>query len=212
MNEKSKELVKFKKELAKKCKLHKIKLKLTHTPTIDCGTMPEIQVSGYFDPTLKELAVATDKDFNEWVEILIHESCHLDQYVEGIVLWKNTEQYGVDVYSLLDLWLNKIIELKPKVLNNVIKTIIDLERDCDIRTVAKIKEYGLDKYIDIDRYIQKSNAYHLSYAAVKVVRKWNKPTKAAYQVEQVLTLFTKTFSTKYTVNTEQLKNLKKYCY
>lgn len=211
MNNKSKELVKFKQDLAKQCKKHGIKLKLINTPTINYSNS-KIQVSGYFDSVSYELAVATGKDFNEWVEILLHESCHLDQHVENIDLWKETEFYTVDVYTLLDLWLNNTIELKPKVLNNIVRIIINLERDCDTRTVAKIKEYGLDKYIDLDRYIKKSNAYHLSYAAVKVLRKWNKPSQAAYQVEEVLQLFPKTFSKKYTITSEQLKKLKKYCY
>jgi hypothetical protein len=203
---------KFKDDLRALCKKHKIKLKLIHTPTIDYVENKKIQVSGYFDSGTNTLAVATDKDKKEWLEILIHESCHLDQYLEGADSWEKQDICNVDVNAILDLWMGKHVEMEPKQLKAIMEKIIDCERDCDIRSVKKIKEYGLDNIIDLKRYVQKANAYHLSYDAVKQLRKWNKPLHAAYQIETVLLMFPTVMCTGYTLTKSQFQTMKKYCY
>lgn len=205
-------LKKFKKDLDFQCKKHGIKLKLINTSTIPYVDNTNIQVSGYFDTMNMELAVAKGKDLVEWLEIIIHESCHLDQFVENAPIWTSNEYFDVDASAIIDLWLSKIIELKPKMLSEMINKIIDLERDCDLRAIEKIKKYKLDDIIDLKKYTQKSNAYHLSYIAVKRLRKWNKPNKAAYQVEEVLRNFSTKMSTGYTISDKQFNALKKYCY
>jgi len=205
-------LKKFKKDLNFQCKKHGIKLKLINSATIPYIDNTNIQVSGYFDTMNMELAVAKGKDLVEWLEIIIHESCHLDQYVENCEVWNSNSYFDTDVSAIVDLWLSNIIELKPKILSEMINKIIDLERDCDLRAIEKIKKYKLDDIIDLKRYTQKSNAYHLSYIAVKKLRKWNKPNKAAYQVEEVLNSFSNIMSKKYTITDKQFKLLKKYCY
>ncbi len=212
MGIKHKGLIRFEKDLKALCKKHDINIKTGAGATIDYGNNKDIQVSGYFDSMNGELAVAKGKDTVEWVEILVHESCHLDQYVQNAKIWNANEYYDSDASGIVDLWLAKIVEIKPNMLNKMIKGIIDLERDCDLRAIAKIKEYGLDDIIDLKRYVQKSNAYHLSYIAVKRLRKWNKPKKAAYQVEEVLQSFPSVMSKGYSINEKQFKLLKKHCY
>ena len=212
MDIKHKGLDRFRKDLRDKCKKHGITLKLVDTPTIAYVENEEIQVSGYFDSENKILAVACGKDIVEWLEILIHESCHLDQYVEESELWFANDYNGIDASTILDLWLAKIVELKPKMLNEITKKIIDLERDCDMRSIDKIREYGMNDIIDIDLYTRKSNAYHLSYIAVKRLRKWNKPLKAAYQVFPVLHSFQSKMSVGYSITKKQFDLLRKHCY
>lgn len=205
-------MVRFDKDLQAKCKKHKIKIITTNGATIPYAGNADMPVSGYFDSVNGELAVAKGKDVIEWLEILIHESCHLDQFVEGAAVWNSNDYCDVDGSTIVDLWLNKIVELKPKILDEMIKKIILLERDCDMRAIEKIKKYGLDDIIDLERYTRKSNAYHLSYVAVKNLRKWNKPKKAAYQVEEVLMSFSNKMSKGFTVTEEQFRLLKKHCY
>jgi hypothetical protein len=204
--------LKFKEDLQKDCKKHGIKLKLIKKPTVPYSNNKKIQISGYFDSYNMELVVATGKEMIEWIEILIHESCHLDQFVEDSKVWNSNDYDGTDGSALIDLWLNRTIELKPYKLNKMINDIIYLERDCDLRAIEKIKKYGLEDVIDLERYCQKSNAYHLSYIAVKRLRKWNKRLKAAYQVEEVLHSFPKHISDKFTLSKYQYNLLKKYCY
>jgi len=202
----------FLKDLRILCKKHGIKLKLIHEKNIPYITNKKITVSGYFDTGTDTLAVATNKNPQEWWEILIHESCHLDQYLEDAPHWIDQEIETVDSNALLDLWLNKHIEMTDKQLQKVIKKIIDCERDCDMRSVAKIKKYGLDEFIDIKRYTQKANAYHLSYYAVRKLRKWNKPLHAAYRIEDVLQLFSTSFNKGYSLTKKQLLQMALSCY
>lgn len=203
---------KFKDDLKALCKKHKIKLKLIHEKMIPYEANKKITVSGYFDTGTDTLAVATDKDRKEWWEILIHESCHLDQYIENSEHWIDQEICNVDSNAMLDLWLNKHVEMTDKQIQKVIKKIIDCERDCDTRAVAKIKKYHLDDVIDLKRYVQKANAYHLSYYAVRKLRKWNKPLHAAYQIEEVLKLFPTTMNKGYTLTKSQFLAMSQQCY
>lgn len=202
----------FKKDLRAKCKKHKVKLQLIDAPSIPFGGNKNINVSGYFDSGELVLVVATKKDKKEWLEILIHESCHLDQYIENCKHWQDQEICEVDVNAILDLWLNKHIEMTDKQIQPVIKKIIDCERDCDLRAIEKIKKYKLDDIIDLKRYTQKSNAYHLSYYAVRKLRRWNIKFKAAYQVEEVLKMFPTTMRKDYTLTSKQLMLMAKKCY
>ena len=205
-------LDRFNRDLKKQCKKHKIKLSLINTPNIPFVENTKIQVSGYFDSMNLELAVATDKDMKEWVEILIHESCHLDQFVENCKVWASNSFFDVDSSSLLDLWLSNIIELKPRILTKIINEIIDLERDCDKRAIQKIKKYKLTDIINIKEYTQKSNAYHLSYLAIKKLRKWNKTQKAPYQIPEVLESFSTVMAKENVLTNKQFQLLKKHCY
>jgi hypothetical protein len=204
--------IKFKQDLMKDCKRHGVKLRLVNKRTIPYSENKKMQISGYFDSFNMELAVATGKEMIEWIEILIHESCHLDQYLEDSVVWTSNDYNDVDASTLIDLWLAGFIELRPKMLDRMIKDIIVLERDCDLRAIEKIKRYGLEDVIDLERYAQKSNAYHLSYVAVKRLRRWNRPMRAAYQTEEVLGYFPKTMSSSFTLTRDQFEALKRHCY
>lgn len=98
-----------------------------------------------------ELCCILDKD--NWLEILVHESCHMDQYLEESPLWFH------DLHEF-NIWeVNKFIESDIKL--RAFKAVTELEIDCDKRSLKKIKKYNLD--IDIPKYIQKSNCYHQSY-------------------------------------------------
>lgn len=203
---------KFKDDLKALCKKHKIKLKLIHEKMIPYENNSKITVSGYFSTGTDTLAVATNKNKADWWEILIHESCHLDQYIEDSEHWVDQEICEVDVNAMLDLWLNKHIEMTDKQVQKVIKKIIDCERDCDRRAIEKIKKYKLDDVIDLDVYAQKANAYHLSYYAVRKLRKWNKPLHAAYQIKEIVNMFPTTLNKGYTLTKSQFLAMSNKCY
>lgn len=101
-----------------------------------------------------------DKDFMvcfnrpDWLGIFVHESCHLDQYLEGCQLWKNTEN---DV----DIWNANEYKKNPKVYLRSFKNLCRLEIDCDQRVLEKIEKYRLK--INIEKYIVSANIYYASY-------------------------------------------------
>jgi hypothetical protein len=83
-------------------------------------------------------------------------------------------------------------------IDNEIRTSIIVEVDCEKRTVEKIKKYGLDSIINIDEYIQKSNAYVLFYLWMRKNRKWYTIGKEPYNIPDVVSVMPKTFDIDYT--------------
>lgn len=156
----------FLKDLRRKCRDNKIKLSLIRAGQVKCDKDGEIKCSGYFDSGDKELAVAKGQD--DWLQILVHESCHLDQWLEGTKEWRREDKLGNDV---LDKWLlGKDIDRRK--LKRAVNNIIALELDCERRAVRKIVEYGLP--ISETIYIQKANCYLLYYNYVYETHRWYK--------------------------------------
>ena len=114
---------------------------------------------GYFSPDPLELVCATNRA--DFIPVLVHESCHLDQFLE--------DRTPFDEEDVIDSWLHGK-EFTQKQINASIKNSISLELDCEKRSVKKIVEYGLD--ININQYIQGANAYILFYNFVKKNRVW----------------------------------------
>jgi hypothetical protein len=153
-----------------------------------------ILCNGYFDDITSTLACALGKDVSQWLVILLHESCHMDQWVEKVPEW--TENVGMDN---IEKWLNGDDTVNMNNIDNEIKTSIIVEVDCEKRTVEKIKKYGLDSIINIDEYIQKSNAYVLFYLWMRKNRKWYTIGKEPYNITDIVNVMPKTFDINYTI-------------
>jgi len=153
-----------------------------------------ILCNGYFDDITSTLACALGKDVSQWLVILLHESCHMDQWVEKVPEW--TENVGMDN---IEKWLNGDDTVNMNNIDNEIKTSIIVEVDCEKRTVEKIKKYGLDSIINIDEYIQKSNAYVLFYLWMRKNRKWYIIGKEPYNITDIVNVMPKTFDINYTI-------------
>jgi len=123
-----------------------------------------IKCSGYYDET--DLVVAAGK--KEWLDVLVHESCHLDQYFDKVPFWRN----GEDAINLIDSWLLKKKKASQERLKKAFKNVILLELDCEIRTVKKMQKYKIK--FNKEEYIQKANSYLFSYWATLRDRKWFK--------------------------------------
>ena len=156
----SKSLNKLIGDTANKCLAQGFSFKLEAKKSVQAGD--GIECSGYFDE--KDLVVASSK--KDWKDVLVHESCHLDQFVENSKYWDNGE-CGIIV---MDKWLMKKANYNKKRLEKAIQDTILLELDCEKRTVRKMKKYGIK--FNKTRYIQKANAYLLSYWASYRDRKW----------------------------------------
>ena len=153
-----------------------------------------ILCNGYFDDITSTLACALGKDVSQWLVILLHESCHMDQWVEKVPEW--TENVGMDN---IEKWLNGDDSVNMNNIDNEIRTSIIVEVDCEKRTVEKIKKYELDSIINIDEYIQKSNAYVLFYLWMRKNRKWYTIGKEPYNIPDVVNVMPKTFDIDYTI-------------
>ncbi len=148
-------------DIADKCVRHNISLRLENTNLLDTD---DLACSGYFDE--KVLAVATKKPkINDWLDVLIHESCHLDQWSEKAKVWI-PDDIGL---TIVEKWIKGKNINKKKVFEAFKNTIL-LELDCEKRTVKKAKKYKIN--LNFDEYIQKANSYLFAYVYTLENKKW----------------------------------------
>jgi hypothetical protein len=151
----------FMEDLRYACKKNGISLRLTKGAQVEF--QPGVRCSGYFDGANKQLVVATGND--QWLATLVHEFCHLEQFLQGSEFWKKADNFG---FVTFDKWLS------GKNVKGVLKSInslITLELDCEKRALKKIIEYDLP--VNTVTYIQRANAYILYYRYVYETGRWS---------------------------------------
>lgn len=161
----------IKPELEKK----NVTLNLINSTGIDRG-----KTTGYFDSTIRELAVAVK--YERAFSILAHEYCHFKQWVEKPAFWNRTMEGYVGFFD----WLGTENPISSKILrwkNEVIR----VEHDCDRMTIELIKKLKLE--IDLKKYAQQSNAYISGYHLIATYRRW--PKKRVYETDEVTEVFPK---------------------
>ena len=127
------------------------------------------------DPENPFLEVACGKPINEWGAVFLHESCHMDQCIEKVPAWTNqmvTPEY--DSMTFLTFWMDGLVELNPKQLEDYIRRSLTVEWDCERRSLEKMKGYDLP--INSMEYAQKANSYIWFYRCwLMEKRRWYKP-------------------------------------
>lgn len=183
-----------------------IEMKLKFADSVSMGSL---KVNGYFCNAERVLAVALGrmskpKPMTEWLSTFVHESCHMDQYLENSRVWTHTIM-GCNPSELIDLWMREVVELKPRVLQQMILGVLNLELDCERRSVKKIKKQKLP--IDIEEYTQKANSYVYFYHMVGQRREWYHIGTEPYNVPAVWQAMPKTFANDYTQLPAEYKKL-----
>jgi hypothetical protein len=168
--------------------------------------MDRIRVSGYFCSDTDKLVVSgLAKD---WVQLMVHESCHRDQYIENISIWNTKMDVNGEKHDPLNLfwdWLNHEIELTPRKLREAMLHCMNIELDCEIRSAKKINEFYLP--INTKEYIQKANAYVYLYHVIPHVRKWYQKGMAPFNLPEVWTKMPTNFDRDYTRIPKKIKDL-----
>jgi hypothetical protein len=166
---------KFIEDLKEQCRKHNVKLRLTKGKNILCDGF---FVSGFFDG--ETLACASGRD--GYIYILVHESCHLDQFLENQKLWNKIEKMPD-----IDSWLSG---KKIKNVNKAIEAYKWLELDCEKRTIKKLKKYKIPFTTE---QIQKANSYVQFYNYIRETRKWCKKNNTPYNNKNVYSVMPKKF-------------------
>lgn len=182
MTSREKQFIKFVKS---ECKKYGVKCELRNTSYLKLSG--NIKCSGYFDEEEPSLVCSMNRP--DWIEILAHEFAHLTQWVDQIPLWKKSMVSMVKV----DDWLGgaKIHNIKKH-----LAVVRDLELDNEKRAVKIIKKFGLD--IDIDRYIQKANAYVHFYNRMGDTRRWANTINSPYKNKRLISAMPANFRMDYT--------------
>lgn len=143
----------------------------------------DILCNGFFESDYQHkgkilpfLSVGIKKDIKKWLPIFVHETSHMDQWIEKSQLWLNAKDY-----QLLNDWL-QLKDYPKEDVEILVKKIITLEADCERRTIEKIKQHNLP--IDVGYYAQRANAYLYFYQWMLKNRKWYKT--APYEINEIL--------------------------
>jgi len=196
----------FLEHLKKECKKNGVKLTMSNSTSVDANG---VKICGYFDPVERELAIAINQPEANWISTAVHESCHMDQWKENTTIWKACQFNNFDASEMLDMWLAKRVELTSKQRRAYIRSTMELELDCEIRTVAKIRKFDLR--VDEEEYTKGAIAYIWSYKVVENTRRWW--TIVPYKVKEIVSRMPNKFPTNLsTVNKKYLDLIKKYSF
>lgn len=154
---------------------YNIKIILSNTKSVVFGLDSNDKSNGYFCDDPKEFVVAINKPQKQWIPTFLHEYNHFLQWKENSKYWNNCKD------GFLDYWLSGH-NISDRVVNRGINSMIDLELDCEKRTVDMIKRLNLP--INLDWYIKTANAYVLYYNILKESRQWY--IIAPYDVKEIL--------------------------
>lgn len=146
-------------DVAAKCVANKIELRITNTHAVTVDD--NIITSGYFDDT--SLVVAGNK--KDWIDVLAHESSHMDQFLERDSLYMSSD----NSLNTIDEWLAGKEISNTQLIRNI-SHVIEMELDCEKRTVKKLKRYNI--YPNMENYIKQVNAYLFGYWATFRDRVW----------------------------------------
>lgn len=124
-------------------------------------TAPGMTYTG--EATAEKLEIAIGGPWEGWLGILVHETCHLDQHLEDPTTFNRADAALARVSAWLDL-------ATTEVDRSDFRTILELESDCERRTLAKIAEHALP--LDREDYARRANAYLLSYGVALRSRTW----------------------------------------
>jgi hypothetical protein len=113
----------------------------------------------------KELRIATKRPVSTWMDVFVHETCHLDQLLQRPSWHRDKEE----ALGKVDDWLaGKRVEY----IETHMRQVVEMEWDCERRSVRKIARNKLP--VNLKEYAQMANAYILGYHWTLKNRKWCK--------------------------------------
>ena len=158
------------------------------------------EFSGFFT-TFPEPTLAIHLEGRNAESVMLHESQHMEQWHEGCKAWKEAfVASGIGAEDLLFLWIDKKLEFTRPQLRRMCQLAVNLELDCEKRTVKLIRRLRREGKTEIvvKEYIQKANAYVMFWRMVAKTRKWYKIGKLPYELPEVYGEFPTTFDMNYT--------------
>jgi hypothetical protein len=151
-----------------------------------------MRVGGYFCGDAKELGIALRADeLSSVLGILLHEESHMEQWLDKTSLWYNKERRKRA--GIFWDWMEGARN-RTKNIDECNLAVVDLEVDCERRTVVKCKKYFSD-LIDIDDYKKHANSYFYFLRHLVKTRQWSElsPLEIPELVEACPSRFKKSY-------------------
>lgn len=175
----------FLKHVKQQCKFHKIKFDLRKKSGY-IRLSGNIKCSGYFDSHNKQLVVAAKRP--DFIEIVVHEYCHLTQWIESCPEWIACEK----TVDHIERWLSG--ERIRNVFDHI-RNMRALELDNEKRAIKTILEFDLP--IDTKRYTKKANGYVYFYTWMMKTRRWTSIDNSPYSNEAIIDAMPEEFQEDY---------------
>ena len=203
----NKNIDRFIRDLQRRCKKYKITFLMSGLDYVEWG---DSKSNGFFDPEKNRMAISIGKPVDKWLNTLVHESCHFDQWVQRDHNWTSMMQYETDACTqLFNHWVHGHKKISKEVAIIMARIMRDLELDCERRTIAKIKKYNLP--IDTKQYAKGAGAYVMFYNYIAKHKKWYKIGKEPYNNKKIRALMPTNLRGKYDVLSPKLEKLYKEC-
>ncbi|MGH7744563.1 MAG: hypothetical protein ACREQ5_07065 [Candidatus Dormibacteria bacterium] len=138
----------------------------------------------------------------EWLCNLLHEVGHAEQYHEWVntafdgrsnfqsaneTVWGKTAPFGEDATELSNDWVDGNIELADYRVAELFQSLVELEKDAEVRAIALMVKYGLiPRFVSMADYSQHAWAYIYSYFVTALTRKWIPASAPPYQVRAIV--------------------------
>lgn len=145
-----------------------------------------IAVEGYFCEDTPALVTSVKKPQKLWLPVLVHEHCHMDQWIEKdpsyTETWMKDEKLcAIDIF---DRWI-KGEDFSEEIVKRTAKLNRDIELNCERRALKKIKKYDLP--INPEEYVRSAaaNVHHYNYI-LKRRKMAGKPGFPCYNDNKIL--------------------------
>lgn len=177
-------------EISRRCWRFGVAVLLSPGRTVDSDGYP---CGGYFDEDRMTLVVAMGRNEATWLEVLVHEYCHVTQYIEGMPLW---DAYRDEVWD----WLGGKRIADPK---GAVASIRELEADCERRAVRLSRE--LNAPVDLEMQCRAANAYLHFHNVMLETRKWYRPDVVMREMPELLAAANPTIDKDFTKTPAKLR-------
>ena len=129
----------FIKHLRDKCSYYNVDLVFISEPVVYWDTDDNEGAKGYFhaDGTDNVLVCTVNGDPDIWMGTLVHESCHMDQWIDDSEQWSTLNK----AFSKFWGWLAGDLEVSKRKLQLYTRDIQLIELDCERRAIEKIKQF-----------------------------------------------------------------------
>ncbi len=202
----NKNIDKFIRDLQRRCKKYDITFLMSGLDYVKWG---DSKSNGFFNPESKEMAISIGKPVEKWLNTLVHESCHFDQWVQNCKAWRDMMNIKPDACTQLFNWVGNERKLSKEKAIEMASIMRDLELDNERRTIEKIKKYKLP--INTKEYARGAGAYVMFYNYIGKHKKWYKIGKEPYNNKKIRRLMPTNLRGKYDVLTPKLEKLFKEC-
>ena len=192
----------FLNHVIKDCKENNIKFKFSKKSHVKLSEGS--YCSGYFCEEDRELVVTTKPSQEEWLRLIVHEWNHMQQWKEQCPEWK-----ADDVNEIFD-WYCGDVELHPKTAWKYSMTALNLELDCEKRSVETIILFDLP--LDIQEYTRRANAYVMFYHAAYKNRSWSRKFREPYNIPEIVNAMSPEFDMDYTRLPAKFEKLYMNCF